>query len=100
MRMKGRFAAGLFGQIRLAWLPVLAVYFAYGASALVGVATVFLQKDLGLTPAEVAGIGSGSACRGPARWWWAWPATASPCSAASARPTCCSASPAPCSATA
>lgn len=57
MRMKGRFAAGLFGQIRLAWLPVLAVYFAYGASALVGVATVFLQKDLGLTPAEVAGIG-------------------------------------------
>ncbi|HSD62026.1 MAG TPA: MFS transporter [Burkholderiales bacterium] len=50
--------ARLFGRFRLAYLPVLAVYFSFGASALTGVATVYLQKDtLHLTPAEVAGIG-------------------------------------------
>lgn len=36
MKLRDRFATGLFGKIRLAWLPVLAVYFAYGTSALVG----------------------------------------------------------------
>lgn len=56
MRIWYGFTKGLFGEIRLAWLPVLAVYFAFGASTLVGVATVFMQKDLGLTPTEVAGI--------------------------------------------
>ncbi len=46
------------GTFRLAYLPVLATYFAYGASAVTGVALVFFQKDaLRLTPAEVAGIG-------------------------------------------
>lgn len=56
MRRWGRFTT-LFGEIRLAWLPVLAVYFSFGASILTGVATVFFEKDLGLTPADVAGIG-------------------------------------------
>ncbi len=46
------------GTFRLAYLPVLVTYFAYGASAITGVALVFFQKDtLVLTPAEVAGIG-------------------------------------------
>jgi hypothetical protein len=46
------------GTFRLAYLPVLATYFCYGASAMTGVALVFFQKDaLHLTPAEVAGIG-------------------------------------------
>ncbi len=35
----------------------MAVYFSFGASIFTGVATVFLQKDLGLTPAEVASVG-------------------------------------------
>lgn len=48
---------GFLGEIRLAWIPVLAVYFSYGASLLTGVATVFLQKDLQFSPADVAGIG-------------------------------------------
>jgi hypothetical protein len=48
----------LFGGFRIAYLPILATYFAFGASAITGVATVFLQKEaLKLTPAEVAGIG-------------------------------------------
>jgi hypothetical protein len=49
---------GWLGTVRLAYLPVLVTYFAYGASAITGVALVFFQKDaLQLTPAEVAGIG-------------------------------------------
>ena len=37
---------------------MLVTYFAYGASAITGVALIFFQKDaLRLTPAEVAGIG-------------------------------------------
>jgi MFS family permease len=48
----------IFGGFRIAYLPVLVTYFAFGASAITGVATVFLEKDaLRLTPAEVAGIG-------------------------------------------
>jgi hypothetical protein len=44
--------------VRLAYLPVLVTYFAYGASAITGVAFLYLQKDtLGLTPAEAAEIG-------------------------------------------
>jgi BT1 family len=47
----------LLGPIRLSWVPVLATYFAYGASTITGVALVFMQKDaLHLTPAEVAEV--------------------------------------------
>lgn len=47
----------LLGGVRLAYLPVLVTYFAYGAGAITGVALVFFEKDaLRLTPAEVAGI--------------------------------------------
>jgi len=56
----GRLAAARrwLGTFRLAYLPVLITYFAYGASAITAVALVFFQKDaLRLTPAEVAGIG-------------------------------------------
>lgn len=56
----GRLAATRrwIGTFRLAYLPVLVTYFAYGASAITGVALLFFQKDaLRLTPAEVAGIG-------------------------------------------
>ena len=50
-------ARRLLGGVRLAYLPVLVTYFAYGASAVTGVALVFFEKDaLRLTPAEVAGI--------------------------------------------
>ena len=50
-------ARRLLGGVRLAYLPVLVTYFAYGASAITGVALVFFEKDaLRLTPAEVAGI--------------------------------------------
>jgi MFS family permease len=53
-----RLLVRLFGGFRPAYLPVLITYFAYGASAITGVALVFFEKDtLGLTPAEVAGIG-------------------------------------------
>jgi len=46
------------GGIRLAYLPVLATYFAYGASTITGVALVFLQKEeLKLSPADVADVG-------------------------------------------
>ncbi len=52
------FLLRVFGGFRVAYLPILVTYFAYGANAITGVATVFLQKDiLHLTPAEVAGIG-------------------------------------------
>ncbi len=52
------FLQRVFGGFRVAYLPILVTYFAYGANAITGVATVFLQKDiLHLTPAEVAGIG-------------------------------------------
>src|SRR5574341_1835626 len=57
---RGRLAAARrwVGTFRLAYLPVLVTYFAYGASAITGVALVFFQKDaLALTPAEVAGVG-------------------------------------------
>lgn len=51
-------ARRLLGGFRPAYLPVLVTYFCYGASAITGVALVFFQKDaIGLTPAEVAGIG-------------------------------------------
>ncbi len=50
-------ARRLLGGVRLAYLPVLVTYFAYGASAITAVALVFFEKDaLRLTPAEVAGI--------------------------------------------
>jgi uncharacterized membrane protein YiaA len=47
----------LFGTIRPAYLPVLLTYFAWGASGVTGIATLFFQKEaLGLTPAEAAEI--------------------------------------------
>ncbi len=47
----------LVGPIRLAYLPVLITYFAYGASTITGIAILFFEKDaLGITPAEAAGI--------------------------------------------
>jgi hypothetical protein len=47
----------LLGPIRPAYLPVLLTYFAWGASGITGVATLFFQKEaLGLTPAEAAKI--------------------------------------------
>ena len=46
------------GSFRLAYLPILVTYFAYGASAITGIATLYFQKDiLKLTPADVAEIG-------------------------------------------
>lgn len=49
---------GLFGGFRTAYLPILVTYFAYGASALTGIATLYFQKEaLKLTPADVAEIG-------------------------------------------
>lgn len=51
-------ARRLLGGFRLAYLPLLVAYFAYGASTITGIALVFLQKDvLRLAPAEVAEIG-------------------------------------------
>ncbi len=45
------------GGFRLAWVPVLVTYFAYGASVITAIALIYLQKDtLRLTPAEVAEI--------------------------------------------
>jgi hypothetical protein len=47
----------VLGPIRPAYLPVLLTYFAWGASGITGVATLFFQKEaLGLTPAESAKI--------------------------------------------
>jgi len=44
------------GNIRLAYLPVLVTYFAYGAGAITSVSLLYFQKEvIGLTPAEVAG---------------------------------------------
>lgn len=46
------------GGIRLAYLPVLTTYFAYGASTVTGIAFLYLQKEeLGLSPADVAEVG-------------------------------------------
>jgi Na+/melibiose symporter-like transporter len=48
----------VLGAFRLAYLPVLVTYFAYGASAITGVALLYFQKDtLALTPAEAAHVG-------------------------------------------
>ncbi|MBL8526638.1 MAG: hypothetical protein JNL68_03040 [Burkholderiales bacterium] len=48
----------LVGSFRLAYLPILVTYFAFGASAITGIATLYFQKDvLRLTPADVAEIG-------------------------------------------
>ncbi len=48
---------GLLGSFRLAYLPVLVTYFAYGASAVTGIGLLYFEKDaLALTPAEAAGI--------------------------------------------
>jgi hypothetical protein len=48
----------LFGTFRPAYLPILVTYFAYGASGITGIALLYFEKDtLGLTPAQVAGIG-------------------------------------------
>jgi len=48
----------VLGGFRLAYLPVLVTYFAYGASAITGVALLYFQKDtLALTPAEAAHVG-------------------------------------------
>ena len=42
----------LFGNVRLAYLPVLVTYFCYGASGITGIAMLYFQKDtLGITPA-------------------------------------------------
>ena len=47
----------LLGTVRPAYLPVLLTYFAWGASGVTGVATLFFQKEaLGLTPADAAEI--------------------------------------------
>ena len=48
---------GLFGTVRLAYLPVLVTYFCYGASGVTSIAMLYFQKDvLGITPAEAAAI--------------------------------------------
>ena len=48
----------LFGGFRVEYLPILATYFAFGASAITGIATLYFQKDtLNLSPADVAEIG-------------------------------------------
>ncbi|HKZ06899.1 MAG TPA: hypothetical protein VJU81_15660, partial [Methylomirabilota bacterium] len=48
----------ILGQIRLAYLPILATYFAWGASGITAVAALYFQKDtLRLTPADAAAIG-------------------------------------------
>ncbi len=47
----------VFGTFRLAYVPVLVTYFAYGASAITQVALLYFQKEtLAITPAEVARI--------------------------------------------
>ncbi len=49
---------GFLGGFRAAYLPIMATYFAYGASAITGIATLYFQKDaLKLTPADVAELG-------------------------------------------
>jgi hypothetical protein len=50
--------AGLAGGFRIAYLPILITYFAYGASGVTGIALLYFQKDmLRLAPADVAAIG-------------------------------------------
>ena len=45
------------GSLRVAYVPILATYFCYGASGVTGIALLYFQKDaLAITPAEVAGI--------------------------------------------
>jgi MFS family permease len=52
-----RRARQAFSSLRLAYLPVLATYFCYGASAITAIALVFFEKDtLSLTPAEAASV--------------------------------------------
>jgi BT1 family len=47
-----------FGTFRLAYLPVLITYFAYGASSITGIALLYFQKEmLKLEPTQVAQIG-------------------------------------------
>ncbi len=47
----------LFGNVRLAYLPVLITYFCYGASGITTIALLFFQKDtLRITPADAAAI--------------------------------------------
>jgi len=58
MNQERSILARVIGPIRLAYVPVLITYFAYGASSITGVALLYLQKDtLGITPAEAAHIG-------------------------------------------
>jgi hypothetical protein len=53
----GRWLTRLVGPVRLAYLPVLITYFAYGASAVTAIgATFFAKNALRLQPAEVAEI--------------------------------------------
>ena len=48
---------GLFGTVRIAYLPVLITYFCYGASGIVTIALLFFQKEtLAITPADAAAI--------------------------------------------
>ena len=48
------------------YLPLLMVYFAYGALGLIAVAESFwVKKALTLTPAELAALPFGRRCRGP-----------------------------------
>jgi hypothetical protein len=54
---RGGLLRGLFGSVRLAYLPVLVTYFCYGASGITTIAALYFQKDvLGITPAEAAAI--------------------------------------------
>ena len=49
--------SAVLGTLRLAYLPVLVTYFAYGASAVTSVGLLYFQKDvIGLTPAQVASV--------------------------------------------
>ena len=55
---RGAVLRGLFGSVRLAYLPVLVTYFCYGASGITSIALLYFQKDaLAITPAEAAAIG-------------------------------------------
>jgi hypothetical protein len=48
----------VLGRIRLAYLPILMTYFAWGASGITAVAALYFQKEtLRLTPADAAAIG-------------------------------------------
>ena len=54
---RGGLLRGVFGSVRLAYLPVLVTYFCYGASGITSIALLYFQKDaLGITPAEAAAI--------------------------------------------